>query len=274
MKKKTALTVYKYNDLKLLCDGYRRISFENLSTTIHKHEDYYELILVTKSEWRNVTEKETMHLSTGSLILYKPGATHQLYAETTDSKHLVVCISKEYFEDFSSRTFPSFHFDSDIESISTSLTKEDAKYIEHLATRICQNTCAIQNAADKILFLSLSSLVSYSYTHGYDNYISDIIRKLDSYYYLNESVSEICSHYPYSQSLLLRRFKDLTGTTIVDYKAQQKLKYACQLLANTEGKIIDIATALKYSSLSHFLRRFKETYGMTPSEYREKYSKK
>ena len=90
---------------------------------------------------------------------------------------------------------------------------------------------------------------------------------------MNTSIKDICSYYPYSQTMLLRQFKKLTGMTMVEYKAEQKLKYACQLLTNSEAKVIQIATLLEYNSLSHFLCSFKDKYGMTPSEYRKKYQK-
>lgn len=60
---------------------------------------------------------------------------------------------------------------------------------------------------------------------------------------------------------------------MVEYKAQQKLKYACLLLEETNEKVIDIATSLHYDSLSYFLHAFKKQYGMTPSEYRRNLEK-
>ena len=61
--------------------------------------------------------------------------------------------------------------------------------------------------------------------------------------------------------------------TIVEYKAQQKMNYACQLLTETDAKVIEIATSLQYDSLSYFLNAFKKMYGMTPTEYRKNGSK-
>lgn len=270
--KKNKYQSNKYNNFKPLYDGYRRIAFESLSTVVHKHEDFYELLLITEGEWQNVTERGTHFLSSGTLVLFNVGATHQLLTGPAESKHLVMCISPDYFEDFVERLASSFTFENNAEFVSVMLSKEKTKYIQHVGTNICQNAGITQSAADEILFLALSDLVAQSLLSesnaNHDIYISDIIQKLDNYYYMNESVEEICSHYPYSQSLLLRRFKDITGMTIVKYKAQQKLKYACQLLTDTETKIVDIAVTLQYSSLSYFLQRFKEVYGMTPTEYR------
>lgn len=211
----------------------------------------------------------TFTLSAGALTLFKPGAVHQLYTEPLKSRHLVVCIEAEYFDNFVSQHFPAFSFSSDASFLSILISKEKMKYLEHLGTCISQNTQPHKSTADEILLLCIFSLVSHSLASVESNYVLDIIKKLDTFFYLNNTVDEICANYPYSKPLLIRQFKRITGTTIVNYKASQKLKYAAQLLTSTNIKIIDIANTLQYSSLSYFLHRFKNEYGMTPSEYRE-----
>lgn len=108
---------------------------------------------------------------------------------------------------------------------------------------------------------------------GRNAYVSDIIKKLNSHVYLNDSITDICSHYPISRQILLRQFKDATGMTIVQYKAHQKLDYACHLLKDSNISVSSISNHLQYDSLSYFVRLFKKTYDMTPSEYRKAHSK-
>ena len=120
-----------------------------------------------------------------------------------------------------------------------------------------------------MIFLCVSDFVQPSEVLDCNTYISEIIHKLNTQVYMNMSVKEICDYYPYSQSLLLRQFKKLTGMTMVEYKAQQKMKYACQLLKETNMKVIEISNTLHYDSLSYFLHAFKKEYHMTPSEYRK-----
>ena len=127
--------------------------------------------------------------------------------------------------------------------------------------------------AEEILFLSLADFASQNKTHDYEYYIDDIVRKLDRLQYMNATAKEIYSQYPYSESVLLREFKKRTGMSIVEYRTQQKLKYACHLLTETDARVLGIALTLNYSSLSYFVRAFRKTYGMNPAEYRKLHKK-
>lgn len=275
MKQKEAIASYKLaENSEKKVPYYGRIAFESTCTVVHKHEDFYEIMLVTEGEWQNITATGTFTLSVGALTLFRPGATHQLYTEPLKSKHLVVCIEASYFEEFVSQHFPDFSFNNDTFFLSISIGKEKLRYLEYLGNCICQNTKNFKSTADEILLLCLFSLATHALASTEDNYVLDIVKKLDTYFYLNNTVDEICANYPCSKPLLLRQFKHVTGATLVNYKARQKLKYAAHLLTSSDIQIINIVNNLQYSSLSYFLHRFKDEYGMTPSEYRNFHRKK
>ena len=261
--------IYKYESLHSTFEGYGGISFQSASTAVHQHADFYELILITEGEWQNRTKALTNTMTTGTLALFKPGVVHQLFTEPFESTHFVICIEQTFFEDFLKRVFPTFDIDSLSDCTSKALGKEKTKYIEYLGTTLVKNSRPSPSTADEILFLCISDFAYRTSTLNCDAHVADIIEKLNNQLYMYTSVEEICAQYPYSKPMLLRQFKRLTGYTIVEYKAQQKMKHACSLLAKSELKIIDIAVTLGYDSLSYFLRAFKKQYGITPSEYRK-----
>lgn len=271
MKKKKTTVVYDFQHLANRTEKYAKMSFTSISTVPHQHLDFYEIILITKGEFEHTLGNVTTTLPTGTLAVFKPGVTHQLFTKPFQSTHFTLCIEKHFFERYVTRVFPSFDLDDFSDYISKPLDKERAKYIEYLAST--SQDMANTSNADDILYLCLSDFTHRNDTLDCNAYIADIIHKLNSQLYMNMSVKEICDSYPYSQSLLLRQFKKLTGMTMVEYKAQQKLKYACLLLEETTEKVIDIATSLHYDSLSYFLHAFKKQYGMTPSEYRKSLNK-
>ena len=45
------------------------------------------------------------------------------------------------------------------------------------------------------------------------------------------------------------------------------MEYAAQMLRDSENNVTDIAAAVGISSLSHFIHKFKEHFGITPKEY-------
>lgn len=89
----------------------------------------------------------------------------------------------------------------------------------------------------------------------------------------NFSIADLAKACGYSDTYLMKLFKKYTGMTCVDYINSFRLNEAGQLLMSTNDQIIDIAIGCGYSNISYFNKLFKETYGMTPKEFRKEYAK-
>ena len=63
--------------------------------------------------------------------------------------------------------------------------------------------------------------------------------------------------------------KTLTGKKYTDYVTFLRMKYAKELLSKGKIPISDICEAVGHSSVSYFIRIFKEETGMTPAKYRK-----
>jgi len=74
----------------------------------------------------------------------------------------------------------------------------------------------------------------------------------------------------YSEVYLCRKFKEETGKTFRDYVRSRKLERAKDMMANNSLPIKEISERLGFCSLSYFGKSFKEAYGMSPSEWRQK----
>ena len=269
---KKAISVYSFEKLRRPFHGYGGVSFESISSLIHQHNDFYELILITQGEFQHTINNSTTVLPAGTLLLFKPGVTHQLYTEPFTSTHFVLCIEQKHFSHFMQLRFSDFKTSEYPEYFQTSISKEKLKYIEYLGTLICKNAGDKRYLADEILLLAINEFLSRPQTLDCNIYIAEIIQKFKNQLYMNTSIKDICANYPYSQPMLLQEFKKFTGFTMVDYRQKIKLNYACQLLTETDAKVGNIASALGYDSLSYFLQIFKKEYQMTPSQYRKKHS--
>ena len=67
-----------------------------------------------------------------------------------------------------------------------------------------------------------------------------------------------------------RLFTRLVKTSVRDYIKLRRLAKSLTMLRNKENRIIDIAMEYGFGSNVTFTRAFKETYGITPSQYRDK----
>ena len=66
-----------------------------------------------------------------------------------------------------------------------------------------------------------------------------------------------------------RLFSRLVKKPVAEYIKQRRLSVSLPLLAEGEDRILDIAMNLGFSSHEHFTRCFKESFGLTPEEYRK-----
>ena len=63
-------------------------------------------------------------------------------------------------------------------------------------------------------------------------------------------------------------FKDTLGISFQDYLKQRRFEYACNLIATTPRKILDISISSGFSDVRYLTKLFQERYGCTPKEYR------
>ena len=66
-----------------------------------------------------------------------------------------------------------------------------------------------------------------------------------------------------------RLFKQCTGLGFREYTKKKRLQMAAERLKITDKPIKTIAAEFGYQSLSHFTRRFKEQFNLSPREFRK-----
>jgi len=66
-------------------------------------------------------------------------------------------------------------------------------------------------------------------------------------------------------------FKNYTGKTIFQHLTSQRLRRASRQLCNTQLPVQQIAEANGFPSISFFTRKFRASYGCTPTQFRKTY---
>lgn len=72
-----------------------------------------------------------------------------------------------------------------------------------------------------------------------------------------------------SMTYLSHLFKDTLGITFQDYLKQKRFDHACNLIATTQRKILDISISSGFSDVRYLTKLFQERFGCTPKEYRK-----
>lgn len=71
-----------------------------------------------------------------------------------------------------------------------------------------------------------------------------------------------------SRSVLQRRMKQMMGVTPIDFLREARLKHACKLLRTTDMAVSDVAYKCGFNDPKYFSRCFRQSIGMSPSEYK------
>lgn len=89
--------------------------------------------------------------------------------------------------------------------------------------------------------------------------------------HLNEEIriSTLAEKAGLSQFYYQRLFHRLVKKSVAEYIRLRRMAKAVDILLDKEQRILDIALELGFETHEHFSRTFKNTYGMTPTEYRK-----
>ena len=111
----------------------------------------------------------------------------------------------------------------------------------------------------------------------YDNVLhtssqSGVLQKAIDYInaniYENLSIDIICEAVHISKYHFCRKFKAVTGNTVMDYVVKTRIIHAKDMLLNSNYSISEISENCGFSSISYFCRIFKQSEGMSPLKYR------
>lgn len=94
------------------------------------------------------------------------------------------------------------------------------------------------------------------------------------YHNLHASVelNDFADYFGMSKYYFNRRFREITGHSVIEYYNRLKLNKACDLLTSTNQSIQEISQSLNFCNPYYFSQRFKEMLGFSPSQYRKSFS--
>ena len=83
------------------------------------------------------------------------------------------------------------------------------------------------------------------------------------------SFESVAKHFHFSPYYFHRMFSVIVGKTIAAHIRDRRFMRACIQLVGTDESILDIGLICGYQSAQSFSRSFRDTYGISPREYRK-----
>ncbi|MCW3464546.1 GlxA family transcriptional regulator [Chitinophaga nivalis] len=146
----------------------------------------------------------------------------------------------------------------------------------HLIQLHCGKSMAIRTA--KIFAIDMDrDKQSYFSTFQPSRNHSDLLvataqQKIESSYHDKGTIEEMIKDIPSSRRNIVRRFKQVTGITPIEYLQQTRMEAAKKMLEQTDLQMTEVIINSGYNDLKAFRKVFRKTVGMTPSEYRDKFN--
>ncbi|MBR0081161.1 MAG: helix-turn-helix domain-containing protein [Clostridia bacterium] len=102
---------------------------------------------------------------------------------------------------------------------------------------------------------------------GEQNAVVSVLRYIETNY-RDGSLGKIADELHYELHFLSRLIKQRTGKTYTELLQEKRMLQAAWLLTNTARTVDEIALSVGYENISYFHRVFRQTFGVSPKNYR------
>lgn len=102
--------------------------------------------------------------------------------------------------------------------------------------------------------------------------MSKIVSYVNEHYREKFTLQQLCEQYYFSYNYISQAFKAYTGTTFSAYVQNVRLRLAKELLKNSCKSVTQIAEEVGYNDAHYFDKVFKRTCGITPKQFRQRFS--
>jgi len=222
---------------------------------------------------------KTVELIEGELCFIRPGDVHAYHSSNnTDSEAINIVISantvKDLF-DYLGKGFDSTHL-LNAELPPTVILSKPAKQrikqqFQQLNTLPADQPEAIRSGLRMLLFQLIAEYFSpykKASTSTLPAWLEKLCQQMQRLENFSLGTSQLRQLSGLSSEHLCRSFKKHLSTTPTAYINNLKLTYAANLLLRTDMTVTEIAFETGFDSLSYFHKRFKQSFGHTPSEHR------
>lgn len=125
----------------------------------------------------------------------------------------------------------------------------------------------LQKKMSEIL-VNIARRFSYKYTYKNKKIVDDIMRYIEKKYMDDLNINKIAESVYLSPNYISVIFKQMTGTTIIDYLTKIRMENAKILLKETDFRILEISEMIGFQDASYFSKAFKKHTGIHPQKYR------
>ena len=256
---------------------------------MHTH-NYVEIMYMCSGQTVHQIEgRPPLTLQAGELLFLNQHASHAVERAGEEDVGVNFIVLPQFFDE----AFKMMDDENILRNfIISSLTKsqEDASYLLYKVADVLPVQNLVENLVWSLVngqpnrrqmnqvtmgllllqLVNVSDRIFYGQGNTYEHQaVLKVLRYIESNY-RTASLAQLAQMMNESLYQLSRFIKKNTGHTFKELLLQKRLNQAAFLLSTTKLPVSDIIYHVGYDNTSYFHRVFREKYGMTPKEYREK----
>lgn len=238
----------------------------------HSHPSYSCVICF--SEEANIVSSDLRITPNHCLaFITPPNFSHEEGQKDVFSRHAIIFIKKDYFEERYVFYCGQAPFDglSKAFLIASNFMQLISKFIKEISADMPGK----ENVLDALTELIVQRLIRSVFE--IDTGVSVLNENTRMYRviaYLNQNydkkinVAFLAKMSGFSEAYFMRRFKKETGCTLMDFLEKIRMHNAKNMLRSSDKSISEIALMCGFNNCAHFSARFSKVIGITPSAYK------
>ncbi|MGO2336992.1 transcriptional regulator ChbR [Providencia sp.] len=238
------------------------------ATGLHQH-DYYEYMIVLTGRCYQIINGKRVLLERGDFVFLPIGSNHKSSYDFGATRVLNVGISKSFFDKHYLSLLPSCF----VASQGYQLKNEFMAYIESVIASLNFRDSEFNEFVELVTFNVVNRLRHYREKSLQDDapmWLKTTLEEMHDIAMFSESaLQNMITITGKSQEYLTRVTKRFYGKTPMQLINDIRINFAKKQLEITNYTITDIAFESGYSSPSLFVKKFKESTSLTPSDYRK-----
>ena len=235
-------------------------------------DNYWEITFVDNGKLHTTINGQEYTLSSNQLIIYGPGQYHKQQTQNESCSYLTIIfdlnIREKYKKAITDRVFDiDYEMRKSIEAFVQSNDFNHAYDVDMMIISVEKLIVDLLRSTSKSHHKNAGTPMQQKFEN---ELLNEILLYINENIYTSFNVEELCETFAISRSSLQSLFRNLLNIAPKEYISNLKLEKSKMLIKESKYSISEIASILGFSSIHYFSRRFKQKFGISPTEYGNK----
>ncbi len=251
----------------------------------HRHEDFYELVIVLDGSAINVNNQASDVLQPGNILFFPPASVHY-YDKIKDFNHYNILFEPSYLEKcpVDLKTVPGyrnfFNYRFSGEDSCSAVLSVNQKVLSKLILMLegIRNEFLVASPGwmesvyfefmHMFIYMMRFSVLERNSIDPNVHSISSVIHLMDEDCTREHSLKSLADEVNMSVSSFRHHFAAVTGMPPGKYLLRLRLRKALLLLASPSS-VVRVAELSGFTDCNYFIRQFRKKIGLTPTRVRQ-----